>query len=106
MHASQTVVSSALNEPVLSTATPARHVRAPATLAGWIIFCSFCNCVGWILSAAHHLDRGGYSVAITIAALLILFWKRIFAAPVSTEPLRKVRRRFGRMLPLCFVVLS
>jgi phage-related protein len=38
-------------------------------IVAWICLCAFLNCVGWLLSALHLLNRTGYFVAIGFAML-------------------------------------
>src|SRR5262245_40465218 len=81
--------------------------RAPAGIACWIIFCAFCNCVGWGLSACRQLNTTGYAVAFLVAAAVgsILWWR--FVAP-RRRPLNlgRVRRRFSRSFPRAFLILA
>ena len=37
--------------------------KAPWPVALWIVFCAFCSCTGWILSALHQLNAAGYALA-------------------------------------------
>src|SRR6478672_5022963 len=83
-----------------------RH--APATLTAWILFCLFCNCTGWILSAVHQLNSIGYTVAFVAgASLLLLFRRGLFPDRIRYgKLLLKLKRRFRRPFPLAFLVLA
>jgi hypothetical protein len=78
---------------------------SPAAI--WVIFCAFCNFIGWVLSAFHQLNAVGYVVAFALALPAFALWKRknqtvIFAAP----DFHKLRRRFSRGIPLGFLIVG
>jgi len=76
-------------------------------VACWILFCVFCNCAGWLLSAVHQLNATGYSVALSVLLLLaIAFRKRLFSNRPIGGRLKKLRRRVRRMFPLAYLVLA
>lgn len=95
-----------------SSAAPARMVRESlpkplGPVAGWILFCVFCNCAGWLLSAVHQLNATGYSVALSVLLLLaITFRKRFFSDRPIGGRLKKLCRRFRRMFPLAYLALA
>jgi hypothetical protein len=75
-------------------------------LAIWIWLCACLNCAGWLLSALHQLNAGGYAAALALAlAGLGLWWNRS-GAPPPAIPWRKLRRRFRRPFPLAFLTLA
>ena len=39
-----------------------RGHSTPAAAVLWILFCAFCNCAGWLLSAIHQLNALGYLI--------------------------------------------
>src|SRR5438270_10718794 len=81
--------------------------RLPAPLAAWILFCAFCNCAGWVLSALHQLNQVGYLISFALA-LGALFLLRNRLPPLDLHAYRwsKLRRRFHRLFPLLFLVLA
>jgi hypothetical protein len=70
-------------------------------LKSWIIFCSVFVAAGWLLSAAHQLNGGGYAVATTVAVLAV-------AATLGKRPVRwrLPTRRFRQSLPFAFLLLG
>jgi hypothetical protein len=76
-------------------------------VAFWILVCAFLNCVGWILSACHMLNRTGYAIAFTLGAIAALVWRacagdrRLFRVPWG-----KLSRRFRKPFPLAFLILA
>jgi hypothetical protein len=76
-------------------------------VAAWVVFSSFCSCVGWILSALHQLNAAGYAVAFTLdLALVWVLRKRLFPGKPRGWNLSKQHRRFRRTFPLAFLVLA
>lgn len=76
-------------------------------LAAWIVFCVFCNCVGWILSALHELNATGYAAAFGLGILALAIWKaKTKAVFFQPQDLPKLRRRFTRPFPLAFLILA
>lgn len=76
-------------------------------VACWILVCAFLNCVGWILSACHALNRTGYAIAFTLATVVVLAWRsRAGDRRLFRMPWGKLRRRFRRPFPLAFLVLA
>jgi hypothetical protein len=86
----------------------AARSRTPAALAAWIIFCTFCSSIGWVLSACHQLNRAGYAVALALGAVAVFGWRRGSLSLVSSKglPLRRWRHRFRSWLPRCFLLLA
>jgi hypothetical protein len=86
-----------------------RFHRRPSEgfVAGWIIFCVYCNMAGWVLSAFHRLNAAGYTVAFLAGmAALVVWWRRTGALNVSAASVRKLCKRFRRLFPMAFLVLS
>src|SRR2546422_932883 len=85
---------------------PLSRLRPPAPLTLWILFCMFCNCAGWILSAFHQLNALGYAIAFAAGiGAVFVFRKKIF--PVDAPEGRwsaavRFARRFRRPFPLAF----
>ena len=81
--------------------------NAPWPITVWIVFCAFCNCAGWILSAIHQLNVAGYSLAFVIGiAAIVWLRRRIFTGGTAPWSLRKLRSRFRRTFPLAFLILT
>ncbi|MDW8308190.1 MAG: hypothetical protein RMK20_02325, partial [Verrucomicrobiales bacterium] len=74
----------------------------------WISLCALLQVAGWGLSAVGQLNAAGYvSVLGAAAVVAILFYRnRIAALRLSALHLQKLVRRFGRPLPLGFLVLA
>lgn len=89
-----------------SEAQPSRPPRI-SPLAAWIVFCVFCNCIGWILSALHELNAAGYAAAFGLGILALAVWKtKTKAVFFRRQDFRKLRRRFSRPFPLAFLILA
>src|SRR5438445_10724883 len=105
-----------MGQPLPSGACPVRSdeelmlkcpPRAPALGTGWIVFCAFCNCAGWVLSALHRLNATGYAIACMFGlAAIVICRKRIFPEGFRGLNLRKLRGRFRRLFPLGFLTLA
>src|SRR6266446_7431060 len=105
-------IVSVLDKPIVAasnarqTAAKAR-LYAPIPLIAWILFCVFCNCAGWILSAFHQLSPIGYATAFVLSAsLMLVFRNRIFPPPCRGIKIIRLARRFRRPFPLSFLVLA
>ena len=77
----------------------------------WILLSAFLSAAGWILSAFHQLNRGGYLIFFAFAALaLVLGWRRLnFRRPLTNITHRawhKLWRRFKRPAPMFFLALA
>jgi hypothetical protein len=70
--------------------------------------CAYWACAGWLLSAAHELNRTGYALALGASVVLFWFWRR--HAGKSRRKfggwLGHTIRRFRRPFPAGFAVLS
>jgi hypothetical protein len=81
-------------------------------LALWIWVSVAASLAGWVLSALDQLNRGGYVVFAVLAAGILFFGRKALgisgSRPVTgTFPSAlKLRRRFSRPLPFCFLVLT
>lgn len=89
-----------------SETQPNRHPRV-SPLAAWIVFCAFCNCAGWILSAFHALNTAGYAITFGLGILAVVVWKaKTKAVFFSRAAFSKLWRRFKRPFPLGFLILT
>ena len=110
-----------LEQSLTSDAPPAQAARGPwaSAAAGWIMFSAYCSCTGWVLSALHELNAGGYAVALGIGLVLIaLYLRSDRCAGFRSQRAgvgwigrcRKAKaawgRRFRRPVPLAFLVLA
>ncbi len=76
-------------------------------VALWIVFCAFCNCIGWILSALHALNPIGYGVSFGLGILALAIWKaRTGEVFFRGQDFLKLRRRLVRPLPAAFSILA
>src|SRR5204863_5037686 len=83
------------------------RVCAPVSLIVWILFCVFCNCAGWILSAFHQLNSIGYGIAFVLSAgLMLIFRKVVFSGLPRSCKINKLTRCFRRPFPLSFLLLA
>jgi len=82
--------------------------RFPCGVTPWIALCVLLNCAGWILSALHQLNRGGYAIVFLLTAIgVALFGKGRIASLLSSRRfLGKYKRRFQRTFPLAFLILA
>ena len=73
----------------------------------WIWWCALANLAGWGLSAVGQLNRVGYSVYFTGAALLIFLCRENLGLPILSDftDWKKILRRFRRPLPGAFALL-
>src|SRR2546425_286456 len=104
--------TAAFDRPALAASTPGPvphpfRLHAPASLTAWILFCAFCNVIGWLLSAVHLLNAAGYGItfALGVAAAWV-FRRELFPGAGLRWSPKKFRRRFGRGLPLAFLALG
>src|SRR5689334_16330898 len=73
----------------------------------WVIFCTFCNCIGWLLSSIHQLNAAGYATAFGVAiAGTLIFWRRLTLQRAPGLSFNKLRRRFSRFFPATFALLA
>src|SRR4051812_47036039 len=81
--------------------------KVPAAIAWCIIFCAFCNCLGWGLSAIHQLNPGGYLIAFALGiAAMAVVRKKLFPASAGHFRLKKLQRRFSHFFPASFAFLA
>ena len=79
----------------------------PLLPAIWIWVCAYLNCAGWVLSALHQLNAGGYAVTLALGLVSLLVWRRKTSSPWFPQIHRqKYRHRFRRPFPLAFLVLA
>ncbi len=73
----------------------------------WICLCAFLNCLGWLLSALHQLNRAGYLVALVLAVLVWAGVQRIGGKNLTPQFRCRPRwHRFKRAFPLMFLCLA
>src|ERR1051325_6145858 len=72
----------------------------------WTLFVVFCQCAGWGLSALHALNAAGYAVAFTIFFGAIALWWRKHPVASRSSTTTKLKRRFKRLFPLAFFILT
>jgi hypothetical protein len=81
--------------------------KTPAPVAWWIVFCAFCNCTGWVLSAVGQLNAAGYGVTFLAGAAAVwVFRKHLCRGGFSSWRWHKARGRWRRTFPLAFLVLA
>lgn len=79
----------------------------PTLVMLWVWLCAYLNCAGWTLSALHHLNAGGYAVALALGTIALVVWRKQTAPQVTRKiHWQKYRRRFRRPFPLAFLVLT
>jgi hypothetical protein len=74
----------------------------------WIWVSVLASVAGWLLSALGQLNRSGYAVLSGVVAALLWLGRKhlVLSAPEWTLNWNKVRARFRRWLPACFVGLA
>lgn len=83
------------------------HRPRISPVALWIVFCAYCNCIGWILSGLHELNAGGYAAAFGLAFVGLMVWKvKTNALFFESRDLAKLRTRFRRPFPLAFFIVA
>jgi hypothetical protein len=84
-----------------------RPLRPHTSLTLWILFCTFCSCSGWVLSALHQLNAAGYVAAFSIGIIALLaFGKGLFPISFAVPGWQKYRWRLARPFPMGFLVLA
>ena len=86
---------------------PRRPADTSQPAAVWILYCVFCNCTGWALSAIHQLNLMGYGMAFVLGAIGFVIWQRKVRADGwgAFKP-HKLKRRFRRPFAAAFLVLA
>lgn len=83
------------------------HRPRISPVALWIVFCAYCNCIGWILSALHELNAGGYAAALGLGFVALMVWKvKTGSVFFRAGDISKLRRRFRRPFPMAFLILA
>lgn len=73
----------------------------------WICLCAFLNCLGWLLSAAHQLNRVGYLTAFLSAFVLWACVRIKQGKSVLPDITFRIRwHRWRRGFPLLFLILA
>ena len=75
----------------------------------WILLSTLLVSAGWILSALHQLNRGGYAVVLALAGSAAIFWQRKTRWQPQKTPAqlrRKFKKRFRRPAPRLFLALA
>lgn len=81
--------------------------RPPLPLFWWVLFCVYCNCAGWFLSALGELNAHGYWVVLGLGfCILVALAVRNPQMLTFRLPAGKWRRRYKRPFPAAFVVLA
>src|ERR1700691_2489208 len=78
----------------------------PTIVLLWVWFCAYLNCAGWVLSAIHQLNAGGYAIVLLLWFASLFIWKQKTSAQIFPCPGHKFRRRFRRPFPLAFLILA
>ena len=76
----------------------AASLKRPFLTEPWILLCVYLNCAGWVLSALHQLNAGGYAVALMVGVLVL--------GALHPDFGRVRLRRFRRGFPLIFLILA
>jgi hypothetical protein len=99
---------SSLRANLIDFTIPAGETVAqmPSLIFIWIWLCAYLNSVGWVLSALHQLNAGGYAVALALGVAILLVWRKRCATPFFPEfRWLKLHRRFRRKFPMAFLAL-
>ena len=73
----------------------------------WICLCAFLNCLGWLLSAVHQLNRAGYLTAFALAlAIWVVVRMKQGCRVIPDFKWRPRWRRWQRGFPLIFLILA
>jgi hypothetical protein len=79
----------------------------PTLVLIWVWFCAYLNCAGWVLSAIHQLNAGGYAAALAFWFVALFIWKQKTSGRIFPRACRqKFRRRFRKPFPLAFLILA
>ncbi len=79
----------------------------PSAIVIWIWLCAYLNCAGWVLSALHQLNQGGYAIVFGLGLGVVVAWERKASAQILPRlQWQKRRRRFRRAFPLAFLILA
>ena len=79
----------------------------PVAVLLWVCVWAYSGCVGWLLSALHALNAGGYAVALAAGLAGLLFWRRkILGNGKFVLRWPAFRRRFRRPLPFIFLLVA
>ena len=82
------------------------ETQTPRPALIWVWLLAWLPALGWLLSAAGQLNRGGYAFGLAAAtAVTGLLWRQGWAETGwGRWSWKRLRRRFGRPLPFCFLV--
>ena len=80
--------------------------KAINAAALWIIFCSFCTCAGWLLSAMRQLNARGYGIAFAIGVAALAWWWKQGSFRFRRPTWRRLRKRFCRLTPAIFLIFA
>ena len=79
----------------------------PTMVLLWVWCCAYLNCAGWVLSALHQLNAGGYAVVLALGLFALLVWRKQNSPRIFPEiRWRKKLRRFRKPFPLAFLILA
>src|SRR5688572_29366026 len=74
----------------------------------WLMVSAIATAAGWFLSTVGSLNHLGYSFAFALSAACILLFRQRTTRPRLRGRLtwKKIRFRFARPAPVCFLVLA
>ena len=72
----------------------------------WILISAFFSSAGWVLSVAGQLNRVGYAVLGLPALLLLGFFGWRFRYSLKFPAPHRLKWRFSRAFPACFLLLA
>jgi hypothetical protein len=78
------------------------------TVRVWILLSTLLVGAGWVLSAFHILNLGGYFIFFALAAVAVICWRRKTEGHPCQNPAQawlKFQRRFKRPAPFLFAAL-
>jgi len=74
--------------------------------AAWIAYCALCNAAGWVLSALHQLNLGGYLATFLAVSIAVIVWWRRAGVRLGSVRVGRLRTRFRRRLPFAFLLFA
>ena len=74
----------------------------------WLLLSCWLVCTGWVLSALHQLNAGGYVLSLLLFAALFTWWIRCRMSSLQRAAswgVARLHRRFRRPLPFIYLLL-